>query len=213
MESALEELANISSYLRDVDLQGAHDKSVKSWLLEVAEIAEIALDAEDILDECALQSQGTTNESRQSSCVYAFSYSQLVFRYKMAHRIKDMKDRTRSILKEDGKQLKFFQDLTRSNQPSTSTSQNVKWRGSSVIESSSRPVAIDSKVEEILGLLDAPVAPVIVVVGMGGVGKTSYCKMFLTEKRAGLRSQSGFLFLKLILSKSCKLLWPFEGGR
>lgn len=38
------------------------------------DVAEIALDAEDILDEC------TDNEISQSSCVCAFSYSQSVFK-------------------------------------------------------------------------------------------------------------------------------------
>ncbi|GLJ19862.1 hypothetical protein SUGI_0360040 [Cryptomeria japonica] len=163
-------LTRIRSYLREADLRSAHNESVKSWLLDVA---EIALDAEDILDECAVQSEGTDNESPQSSCVCAFSYSQLVFRRKMARRIKDVKERMRSILKLDGEELKLVGDVTHSDQPSTSTAQNVNWRGFNMIERDSHPaVAIESKVEEILHLLDDPAAPVIAVVGMGGVGKT-----------------------------------------
>ncbi|GLJ19863.1 hypothetical protein SUGI_0360050 [Cryptomeria japonica] len=163
-------LTRIRSYLREADLRSAHNESVKSWLLDVA---EIALDAEDILDECAVQSEGTDNESAQSSCVCAFSYSQLVFRYKMARRIKDVKDRMRSILIVDAKELKLVGDVTHSNQPSTSTAQNVNWRGFNMIERDSHPaVAIESKVEQVSRLLDDPAAPVIAVVGMGGVGKT-----------------------------------------
>ncbi|GLJ20227.1 hypothetical protein SUGI_0367100 [Cryptomeria japonica] len=161
-------LTKLRDYLRDADAQSAHKASVNKWLLEVEDIAR---DAEDILDECAVQSKGTNNESPQSSCVCAFSYSQLVFRYKMARRIKDVKDRMRSIM-EDAAELKLVGDVTHADQPSTSTPQNFKWRGSSVIETASRPVAIESKVQDVVRLLDDPAAPVIAVVGMGGVGKT-----------------------------------------
>ncbi|GLJ20163.1 hypothetical protein SUGI_0366060 [Cryptomeria japonica] len=161
-------LTNVRGYLTDADAQSANNESVKSWLLEVA---DVAWDAEDILDECAVQSRGTNNESPQSSCVCAFSYSQLVFRYKMARRIKDVKDRIRSIM-VDVAELKLVKDVTHPEQPSTSTSQTVNFRGSSVIERGSRPVAIESKVEEVLSLLNNRAAPVIAVVGMGGVGKT-----------------------------------------
>ncbi|GLJ20223.1 hypothetical protein SUGI_0367020 [Cryptomeria japonica] len=161
-------LTMLRDYLRDADAQSAHKPSVKKWLLEVE---DIAWDAEDILDECAVQSKGTNNESPQSSCVCAFSYSQLVFRYKMARRIKDVKDRMRSIM-EDAAELNLVGDVTHADQPSTSTPQNARWRGSSVIETASRPVAIESKVQDVVRLLDDPAAPVIAVVGMGGVGKT-----------------------------------------
>ncbi|GLJ20216.1 hypothetical protein SUGI_0366920 [Cryptomeria japonica] len=81
-------LIDIQGYLRDADAQSSPRRSVKSWLLNVE---NIALDAEDILDECAVQSRGTDNEISQSSCVCAFSYCELAFRYKMARRIKDVK--------------------------------------------------------------------------------------------------------------------------
>ncbi|XP_059074332.1 disease resistance RPP13-like protein 4 [Cryptomeria japonica] len=161
-------LTTIKGYLTYADVQSAHNASVKRWLLDVA---EIALDAEDILDECALKSQGTENEIPQSSCVCAFSCSQLVFRCKMARRIKEVKDRMRSVM-EEGAELKLVGDVTHSDQPSTSTSGNVKWRGTSQMEIDSRPVAIEPKVEDVLRLLEDPSTPVIAVVGMGGQGKT-----------------------------------------
>ncbi|GLJ20115.1 hypothetical protein SUGI_0365070 [Cryptomeria japonica] len=150
-------LTNVRGYLTDADAQIAKNASVKSWLLDVA---DIAWDAEDILEDCAVQSQGTSNEIPQSSCVYAFSYSQLVFRYKMARRIKEVKDRMKSVM-EDVAELKLVESLTHSEQPSTSTSQNVNWRGSPIIESDSKPVAIEPKVEEVLRLIDDSATPVI----------------------------------------------------
>ncbi|KAH9319244.1 hypothetical protein KI387_021013, partial [Taxus chinensis] len=163
-------LVIVSTYLKDADVQSVHNKSVKGWLLDVA---DIAWDAEDIVEECAVESLYTNDGNTQSSCVVGcpFNYSQLFFRYKMARRIKDIRDRIRSVM-EDAAELKLVADFTHSEQASTSTSQNVKWKRSSVLERDARPVAIKAKVEEILGLIDDPAAPVIAVVGMGGVGKT-----------------------------------------
>ncbi|KAH9319527.1 hypothetical protein KI387_021296, partial [Taxus chinensis] len=51
--------------------QSTHNESVKEWLLDVA---NIAWDAEDVLEECAVESG-------------------LINRYKMGRRIKDIRDR------------------------------------------------------------------------------------------------------------------------
>ncbi|KAH9319334.1 hypothetical protein KI387_021103 [Taxus chinensis] len=157
-------LTIIRSYLNDADPQSA---PVKRWLLLVA---DIAMDAEDILEECAVESVHSNDGNTQSCWVVCpFNHSQLKTRYKMGRRIKDIRDRMRSIM-EAAAELKLVGDLTHSKRPSTSTSQHVKWKRSSVLERDERPVAIEPKVEEILELIDDPAAPA--VVGMGGVGKT-----------------------------------------
>ncbi|KAH9319223.1 hypothetical protein KI387_020992, partial [Taxus chinensis] len=163
-------LRDWESILRELDVQSVHNKSVKGWLLDVA---NIAWDAEDILQECAVESIYANDGNTQCPCVICpFNNCRLFFRYKMARRIKDIRDRMESVMK-DAAELKLVADLTHSDQQaSTSTSQNVKWKRSSVLERDARPVAIEPKVEEILGLIDDPEVHVIAVVGMGGVGKT-----------------------------------------
>ncbi|GLJ20368.1 hypothetical protein SUGI_0369870 [Cryptomeria japonica] len=105
-----ENLTIIRDYVRDADEQSKHKASVESWLLDeqskhkasveswLLDVAEIAWDVEDILEEFAIQSKATNDESSRSSCVCAFSYSKLAFRYKMTGRIKNVKGRIRSIL-------------------------------------------------------------------------------------------------------------------
>ncbi|GLJ20160.1 hypothetical protein SUGI_0365920 [Cryptomeria japonica] len=85
-------LTNVRGYLTNVDVQSAKNASVKSWLLDVV---DIAWDAEDILDEYVAWD---ANDTAQFSCVCHSIYSQLAFRYKMARWIKDVKDRMRTII-------------------------------------------------------------------------------------------------------------------
>ncbi|GLJ20226.1 hypothetical protein SUGI_0367060 [Cryptomeria japonica] len=160
-----DKLNDLKGYLSFTDAHSARNDAVKRWMLK---FENIAWDVEDILDEYATWDAENVD---QFSCVCHSISCQLVFRFKMAHRIKDVKDRMRSIM-ENAAELKLVGDLTHPGQASRSTSQNVKWRGLNIIESGSRPVAIESKVEDVLRLLDDPAAPVIAVVGMGGVGKT-----------------------------------------
>ena len=117
-------LTNVRGYLKDADVQSAQNASVKNWLLDVA---DIAWDAEDILEECAAQSKGTHSESPLSSCVCAFSFSQLLFPYKMTRRIEEVKERMRSVM-DLAAELKVVEDVTHAEQPSTSASDIQKWR-------------------------------------------------------------------------------------
>ncbi|KAH9319172.1 hypothetical protein KI387_020941 [Taxus chinensis] len=163
-------LVIVSTYLKDADVRIVHNKSVKGWLLDVA---DIAWDAEDIIEECAAESIYANDGNTKCPCaICPFNNCRLFFRYKMARRIKDVRDRMKTIM-EDAAALKLVADLTHSDQQaSTSTSQNVKWKRSSVLERDARPVAIEPKVEKILQLIDDPAASIIAVVGMGGAGKT-----------------------------------------
>ncbi|GLJ19773.1 hypothetical protein SUGI_0358210 [Cryptomeria japonica] len=161
-------LRQTSSSLQAADEQSEQNKEVKEWL---AEVRNVALDAQDIIDECAVEHLYTnTNQS----CVC--NRSQLVFRYKMGKRIKDIKDRIRSAIQE-AQELKLFHDVTHMSQPSTSGSEREREREAesrrrSMLEKDAPAVAVEHKVEEILRLLDNPAVGVVAVVGMGGVGKT-----------------------------------------
>ncbi|GLJ19578.1 hypothetical protein SUGI_0353950 [Cryptomeria japonica] len=156
-------LTDISGYLQTADQQSALNLSVKRWLMDVN---DIALDAEDIVDECTVQPLYTRPTP---SCFCHFS--QLAFRYKMGKRIKDLKDRMTSTIQK-AQELNLVHQMLNSSQPSTSTSERgAELKRSSVLaETDSRAVAIDNKVKEIVRLLEEHA--VVAVLGMGGLGKT-----------------------------------------
>ncbi|GLJ19564.1 hypothetical protein SUGI_0353590 [Cryptomeria japonica] len=163
------QLTDISGYLQAADQQSALDASTKRWLTEVS---DIALDAEDIVDECAVEPLYT--RPTQSSCFRCFSQS--IFQRKMGKRIKDLKDRMSSAIKKAG-ELSLVRQVLNSNQASTSTSERERgMTGWNALEEDSREVGVEQKVKEIERLLEDPAVGVVAVVGMGGLGKTFLLK-------------------------------------
>ncbi|XP_057855464.2 putative disease resistance protein RGA3 [Cryptomeria japonica] len=168
------QLSQICASLQAADQLTGHNEPVKKWL---AEVRNIFFDAEDIVDECSVEHL-YTNTSQSCVC----NCSQLVFRYKMGTRIKELKGRISSTI-EEAQRLKLFHDVAHLSRPSTSTSTigGEELRRWDIFETNSPAVAIDHKVDEILTLLDNPAIGVVAdnpaigvvaVVGMGGLGKT-----------------------------------------
>ncbi|GLJ21225.1 hypothetical protein SUGI_0388990 [Cryptomeria japonica] len=86
-------LRYVRGFLRDADQQSRHNKDVKEWL---ESIRDFVLHAEDIFEEYAVESMYGDNAQ---SC--ELSRNQLIFRWRMAWKIRGMKNRMRSLI-EDG---------------------------------------------------------------------------------------------------------------
>eukprot|EP01018_Ginkgo_biloba_P008397 Gb_25815 [translate_table: standard] len=154
----------LKGFLRDAGGQSRHNDLVNDWLHE---IEDVAYDAEDIFEECLL----AESDADTSHCFC--SYPQFLFRYRMGRRIKDVKDRIKSIL-EDATELKLFHDVSHQDQTDdyTRISAQTYRKKSSLLSNESQTVGMEEKIEMMISWLNEPETRVIAVVGMGGLGKT-----------------------------------------
>eukprot|EP01018_Ginkgo_biloba_P008402 Gb_25817 [translate_table: standard] len=159
-----EKLEDLKGFLKDADGKSRHNRSVNNWLHK---IEDVAYDAEDILEECLLAESDA--DLRHCYC----SYTQFLFRYRMGRRIKDVKDRIKSI-HEDAEELKLYNDASHQDQTDdyTRISAQTYREKSSLLSNESQRVGIEEKIETIIGWLNDPQTRVIAVVGMAGLGKT-----------------------------------------
>ncbi|GLJ21074.1 hypothetical protein SUGI_0385070 [Cryptomeria japonica] len=88
----------------------------------------------------------------------------------LAEEIYDIKKRMRYII-EDVNKLKLLREVFPASEVSPSTSHSV-YRKKSYLLPNVHSVGIESKVDDMLRLLATNASPVIVVVGMGGIGKS-----------------------------------------
>ncbi|GLJ21033.1 hypothetical protein SUGI_0384310 [Cryptomeria japonica] len=155
-------LTNVRGFLQDADQQSPHNVGVKQWLEKVRVISFLA---EDICEECAIESMyGNDAQTCGLSC------NQWIFRYRIGRKIKDIKERMRYII-EDVNKLKLLREVLPASEVSPNTSHSVD-RKKSYLLPSVYSVGIETKVDDMLRLLDNNSSPIIAVVGMGGIGKS-----------------------------------------
>ncbi|GLJ21068.1 hypothetical protein SUGI_0384970 [Cryptomeria japonica] len=117
---------------------------------------------EDICEECAIESM-----YRNDSQACSPSYSQWIFRYRIGRKIKDIKERMRYII-EDVNKLKLLREVFPASEVSPSTSHSVD-RKKSYLLPSVHSVGIDSKVDDMLRLLDNNASPIIAQIRSEGI--------------------------------------------
>eukprot|EP01018_Ginkgo_biloba_P019062 Gb_20272 [translate_table: standard] len=145
---AEEKFKYFKGFLRDAGGKRRHDESVNDW---VREIEDVAYDAEDILEECLVAQD--------------LGYSQFLFRCRMGRRIKDVKDRIKSI-HEDAIGLKLFHDVLHQTLPEDNVrgSGQTFWKTYSLLVNESQTVGMEEKIEMIIVWLNDTQTRVIAVV-------------------------------------------------
>nr|XP_025638711.1 putative disease resistance protein RGA4 isoform X1 [Arachis hypogaea] len=169
----------INAYLIDAENKQAKNRSIDDWLKQLGEAFD---DAGDILDE--IEYEAKLNEvvkmygsiSTKVHRFFSYTSNPLAFRIRMAHKIKDMKQKMDEKIRE-GRNLGIIEQHVNTPAPE----HNLPWRETT----SSLPFRLcgrHEEKEEIINLLmnqksEANGIDVISVVGIGGLGKTTLAQM------------------------------------
>ncbi|XP_052113269.1 putative disease resistance protein RGA3 [Arachis duranensis] len=178
-------LRTIVAYLIDAENKQAKDRSLDVWLKQLREALD---DAGDILDE--IEYEAKLNEVVKmygSICTkvrrfFSYTSNPLAFRIRMAHKIKDMKQKMDEKIRQ-GRDLGIVAQYV--NAPTLE--HNLPWR-ETASSLSYRLCGRRKEKEKIIKSLmtqksEANSIDVISVVGIGGLGKTTLAQMAYNDTR------------------------------
>ena len=170
-------LATIKGVLVDAEKRQQESDAVKSW---VRRLKDVVYDADDLLDDFeTLQLQKHGGVLRQVSNFFSSS-NQLLFRFKMSDRVKDIKEEVDVIVKEIPL-LNLIQGNITHREVVNS------WRETHSFVLTSELVERDEDKEEIIKLLvssgNEKILSAVAIVGIGGLGKTTLAQLVYNDKK------------------------------
>ncbi|KAL4597182.1 hypothetical protein ACB092_12G216600 [Castanea dentata] len=174
-------LSTVKAVLLDAEEQQVHNQELTVWL---GQLKEVFYDAQDVLDEfeCeALRRQVVEMQGSTTRKVRRFfsSSNPLIFRTKMAHKVKEIRARLDEVAADRAK----FHLSSRSDDRHVVRGREMSHsfvRASDVI---GRGQDKDKIVEYLMDPSDGQSISVVPVVGIGGLGKTALAKLVFNDER------------------------------
>ncbi|KAJ9158773.1 hypothetical protein P3X46_024324 [Hevea brasiliensis] len=174
-------LSTIKVVLLDAEEKQEDSHAVKDW---IKRLKEVVYDADDLLDDVATEGLRRKVEGQgrivRKACDFFSSSNQIAFRFKMGHRIKDIRER----LEEVAKDMQTFGFITR-NKVDMQVKNNWRETDSPVLKSEIIGRGEDKK--KIINSLLCPDnqsnVSVVATVGFGGLGKTTLAQLVYNDEK------------------------------
>ncbi|XP_061947749.1 putative disease resistance protein RGA1 [Populus nigra] len=183
------ELENLKRTFRTIQavLQDAEEKQWKSEPIKVwlSDLKDAAYDVDDLLDEFAIEAQWHQQRrdlKNRLRSFFSINHNQLVFRPRMAHKLKNVNEKLDAIANEKNK----FSLTPRVGDIAADT---YDGRLTSSLVNESEICGRGKEKEELVNILlsNADVLPIYAIWGMGGLGKTTLSQMVYNEERVKLK--------------------------
>ncbi|WVZ10600.1 hypothetical protein V8G54_015130 [Vigna mungo] len=169
-------LTAIRAVLRDAERKQITSHAVKDWLQKLTDAAYVL---DDILDECSIHSTKLNFDHRHTSCLSRLHPKDILFRFNIGKRIKDIIQRFHDIHEE-----RSMFNLV----PGVTEVQTIhdNWRQTSSDITEPIIYGRDQDREQILKFLledvsDSEDLSIYPIVGMGGLGKTTLAKQVFND--------------------------------
>ncbi|XP_050248436.1 putative disease resistance protein RGA4 [Quercus robur] len=175
-------LSTVKAVLLDAEEQQVHNQELTVWL---GQLKEVFYDAQDVLDEfeCealrrqVVEMQGsTTREVRR----FFSSSNSLVFRTKMAHKVKEIRARLDEVAAD---RAKFHNLSPRSDDRHVVRGREMSYSFVQPSDVIGRDQDKEKIVEYLMDPSDGQSISVVPVVGIGGLGKTALAKLVFNDER------------------------------
>uniref|UniRef100_A0A6N2NE04 NB-ARC domain-containing protein n=1 Tax=Salix viminalis TaxID=40686 RepID=A0A6N2NE04_SALVM len=163
----------------DAEVKQWKEEAIKVWL---SDLKDAAFDVDDVLDEFAIEAQWQQQQrglKNQQRSLFSISHNPLVFRSRMAHKLKNMRDKLDAIANDKNR----F-DLA-SGVGDIATDHTYDWRLTSSLVNESEILGRGKEKEELVNILlsDAGDFPIYAICGIGGLGKTTLAQLVYNDKR------------------------------